>query len=66
MINLIAHLLGYNLHVRLVQKFSAGIALWGAFFAAAIVISLINLVVCTLVLNVMNRICGKEGINPFT
>jgi hypothetical protein len=64
-INTIAWLFSFSWHERFVhlgsQAWTMGLALYGitAFLAIA------NLLICTLLFTTINRVCGREGVNPF-
>jgi hypothetical protein len=64
-LNAIAVTLNLNLHGRLVQGFRTFLTVWSVYFLVAFVISVLNLAVCVLILNIFNRACGKPAINPF-
>jgi len=64
-VNVIAYFCHWNVHGRLVEFFSTGLLWWSAFFAVAIFISLMNFVFCVIAFNLLNKICGKDTINPF-
>jgi hypothetical protein len=65
LINSVSYVFNLNFHAKMSAAFNTGLMWWGAFFAVAIFISLLNLVLCVLLLNILNRIFGKDGINPF-
>lgn len=65
LLNTIASICNFNFHAKLVGFFHSGLVWWSAFFAVAIFIALVNFVLCTIVFNVLNKVFGKEAINPF-
>jgi MFS family permease len=64
-VNAAAYLGNFDLHSKLIKAFHSGLTLWGACFLVAIFISVLNLAICVLLLNLINRLCGRELINPF-
>ncbi|MBS1970218.1 MAG: hypothetical protein JSU04_07910 [Bdellovibrionales bacterium] len=65
LVNTAAGLFNFNLHARFVNIFNMGLVWWGAFLAVAVFISLLNLLFCAVLFNVLNKIFGRQGINPF-
>lgn len=65
LINSIAALLNVDIHTRLMIWLQSGLTLWFACFFVAVLIALLNLIVCFLFLNLLNRLLGSGKINPF-
>jgi hypothetical protein len=65
LINTIAYLMSYSLHTKLTVLFHTAAILWSACFFIAVLVSAANLFFCVLMLNMINRLCGKKSINPF-
>jgi hypothetical protein len=38
-----------------------GLALYGI----TMILAIANLILCTFLFSVVNRVCGREGVNPF-
>jgi hypothetical protein len=64
-INATAYLFSFNLHGKLAHGFNTVLALWSACFMTALVIATANFVLCSVLLNLFHRLCGRESINPF-
>lgn len=65
LLNMLSYVFNLNLHAKFTAFFNAGLMWWGAFLAVAVFISLLNLVLCVVLLNLLNKLCGREAINPF-
>lgn len=63
--NTLSYFFNLNLHAKLTVAFNTGLMWWGAFLAVAVFISLLNLILCVFLFNVLNKLCGRESINPF-
>lgn len=63
--NGLAFLLNLNLHAGLVHLFNTWFILWATCVGVAVAIALVNLLCCTVVLNLLNFLFGKDPINPF-
>lgn len=64
-VNTLSYAFSWNVHGKFLTALNTGIAWWGAFIAVAIFISLVNFVLCVILFNILNKICGKDPINPF-
>lgn len=64
-INSIAYAFSFNVQVQLRLIFTKFIYIWGSFFLFALAVSLLNMVICFLVLNLIQLLLGRDSINPF-
>lgn len=60
-----AYLINLNVHAHLRSLFSAFLNFWGSFFCLALALSILNMVFCFVFLSLINRLCGRDWINPF-
>lgn len=63
--NVIAFFAKFNLHGKFQHFFHSTFVIWIGFFALAIVVAVLNLVLCLVVMNLFNKLMGSEYINPF-
>ncbi len=63
--NALAAIFKYNLHGKFQHLVNSSFVLWVGFFALAIIIALLNFVLCLVLMNLLNKLLGAEYINPF-
>ncbi len=63
--NVLAAVFKFNLHGKFQYFLNSSFVLWIGFFALAIVIALLNLILCLVLMNLINKLTGAELINPF-
>lgn len=65
-INAGASIFNLNWHARWNHAFNLGLSWWSLFFGVGLLMAVVNLILCALILNLLNRLFGRDGINPFS